>query len=160
GTELNVAEGPPHGPPLLLLHGLGRRWQDFTPLLPALTARWSVSAIDHRGHGKSARVAGRYTVADDVSDAVALVRRVSGPPGLVGHWLGGLVALGVAGKVPTMVRAGALLDPPGIGFLAHVKATPYHAMWVGMRKLAGTGPVADVARRLAELRLPSGNPGE
>ncbi|HJZ55796.1 MAG TPA: alpha/beta hydrolase, partial [Gemmataceae bacterium] len=51
-------------------------------------------------------------------------------------------------------------DPPGVGFLARVKATPYHAMWAGMRKLAGTGPVSDVARRLAELRLPGGDPAE
>jgi pimeloyl-ACP methyl ester carboxylesterase len=160
GSELNVAEGPRHGAPLVLFHGVARRWQDFDPLLPELCTRWTVSAIDHRGHGKSARVAGRYAVADYVADAIALVRGSHDPVVLVGHSLGALVALGVAGKVPTMVRAAVLLDPPGAGFLYQVKATPYHAMWAGMRKLAGTGPVAEVARRLADLRLPSGNPGE
>src|SRR5947209_5865240 len=28
-VRLNYAEGPPNGPPLVLLHGLGRRWQVF-----------------------------------------------------------------------------------------------------------------------------------
>src|SRR5262249_28924121 len=36
---------PAGAPPLVLLHGVARRWQDFTPLLPALACRWQVHAL-------------------------------------------------------------------------------------------------------------------
>src|SRR5437762_336652 len=59
-VRLNVASGPDSGPPAVLLHGVARRWQDFLPILPALTLRWHVHAIDFRGHGRSGRAAGAY----------------------------------------------------------------------------------------------------
>ena len=151
--DRNVAVGPPHGPPLWLFHGLGRRWQDFAPLLPALTTGWHVHAADHRGHGRSAR-ADRYLVADYVADAAELVAEASEPAVLVGHSLGALVAVGVAAARPDAVRAVVLLDPPGEDFLARIDATPYAAMWEAMRRLAGRGPVDEVARELAAVPLP------
>jgi pimeloyl-ACP methyl ester carboxylesterase len=154
GVRLNAAEGPSHGPPLWLFHGVGRRWQDFAPLLPALSAAWTVRAADHRGHGRSERAA-RYRVADHAAYAAAVVREGTEPAVLVGHSLGALVALGVAAAVPAAVRAVVLLDPPGPTFLADVRGTGYAAMWAGMQRLAGSNrPVGDVARDLAELRLP------
>jgi pimeloyl-ACP methyl ester carboxylesterase len=36
---INYAEGPPSGPPLVLLHGGGDRWQEFWPILPILPMR-------------------------------------------------------------------------------------------------------------------------
>lgn len=160
GTGLNLAAGPRNGPPLWLFHGVGRRWQDFDPLLPALLPRWAVTAADHRGHGRSGRNPAGYRVADYVGDAAGLVRTVNEPAVLVGHSLGALVALGVAAKVPTVVRAVVLLDPPGPQFLAGVRNTPYAAMWDGMRRLAGGRPVPEVARALADLRLPGARRGE
>ncbi|MFY9662418.1 MAG: alpha/beta fold hydrolase, partial [Terriglobales bacterium] len=59
-VRLNYAEGPAAGPPLVLLHGLGRRWQVFLPLIPALSMRWHIFAVDLRGHGKSSRVSRGY----------------------------------------------------------------------------------------------------
>ena len=60
GVAINYAEGPPSGPPLVLLHGGGDRWQHFLPILPSLVMRWQVYALDLRGHGKSGRVPGQY----------------------------------------------------------------------------------------------------
>ena len=34
------------GPPLLLLHGGGDRWQNFLPLMPTPAARWQLFALD------------------------------------------------------------------------------------------------------------------
>ena len=151
--DRNVALGPPHGPPLWLFHGVGRWWQDFAPLLPALTMGWHVHAADHRGHGRSSR-ADRYLVTDYVADAAGLVADANEPAVLVGHSLGALVTLGVAAARPDAVRAVVLLDPPGEDFLARVDSTPYAAMWEAMRRLAGRGPVGEVARELAAVRLP------
>lgn len=46
-VAINDAQGPPSGPPLVLLHGGGDRWQQFLPLLPSLTLRWQVYALYH-----------------------------------------------------------------------------------------------------------------
>src|SRR5687767_921873 len=98
---LNVSTGPATGPPLVLLHGVTRRWQDYAPLLPTLTLRWHVHALDFRGHGKSDRTAeGAYRVADYVADAAALLRDVGKPSVVYGHSLGAMVAAGVAAAEP------------------------------------------------------------
>jgi pimeloyl-ACP methyl ester carboxylesterase len=160
-VRLNVAEGPKHGPPLWLLHGVARRALDFAPLLADLSVRWRVRAPDQRGHGRSERAPGRYLVTDYVADLVALLRRGSEPAVLVGHSLGALVALGAAAAAPLAVRAVALLDPPSAPFLARAGGTIYRDLWAGMQRLAGGGrPLSTTARELADLRLPGASPGE
>ena len=157
-SQLNVATGPKNGSPLVLFHGLGRRWQDFGPLLADLTTRWSVTACDHRGHGRSERAAS-YLAVDYVSDAAHVVQLSPEPAILIGHSLGAIVSLGVAAQVPEKVRAIVLLDPPGTGFLQAIETTSYEAMWQAMRRLAGRSDVPETARELADLRVPSNKPG-
>jgi pimeloyl-ACP methyl ester carboxylesterase len=41
------------GEPLVLLHGIGSHWQMWEPVLPALTARHEVIAVDLPGFGDS-----------------------------------------------------------------------------------------------------------
>ena len=45
GLKLRIAEGPKHGPPLILLHGVVRQWTDFAPLWPALATREKGEAL-------------------------------------------------------------------------------------------------------------------
>lgn len=50
-----------------------------------------------------------------------------------------------------------LEDPPSAKFLAHLERTAYLAQWTAMKRLAGSGrPTGEVARDLADVRLPSG----
>jgi pimeloyl-ACP methyl ester carboxylesterase len=158
--RLNVASGPRNGPPLWLLHGLIRRWQDFGPIIPGLTPRWTVRGHDHRGHGRSDR-ADSYHVPDYAADAAALLTDLSEPAVLVGHSLGALLALDLAAKHPDRVAAAVLLDPPGGGFIARIAETPYAVIWGAMKPLAGgERPTPDIARALADIRVPTGKPGE
>ena len=153
---LNAAIGPDHGPLVVLLHGVVRRWQDFAPVLTSLAGRNRVIAVDHRGHGGSAR-ADRYLVADYIADAAALVGSLEAPAVVIGHSLGALVALGVAAAVPGKVRAIVLEDPPSANFLARIDDTPYAAQWRAMQSLCGRSrTMRDVALALAEVRLPGG----
>jgi pimeloyl-ACP methyl ester carboxylesterase len=156
-VPLNCATGPAAGPPLLLLHGVIRRWQDFLTVMPALAARWQVHALDFHGHGRSGRRAGGYAVPDYLEDARAAVEHLFREPGVVfGHSLGALVALGLAAELPERVRAVVLEDPPSERFMANLRATPYQAQFAGMHALAGSpAPVAELTRRLAEMRLPT-----
>src|SRR5262245_27870920 len=103
---VQLASGPESGPPLLLLHGVTRGWRDFAPLLPALSWRWHIFALDLRGHGRSDRCPGSYLVLDYLADVGQLLSHYL-PAGAVlyGHSLGGLVALAAAALVPQQVRA-------------------------------------------------------
>ena len=152
---LNLASGPDHGPPLLFLHGVLRGWRDWLTVMPALGSRWRVLGLDFRGHGRSGR-RDRYLVRDYLDDAAAVVDGVFRAPGVVvGHSLGGLVALGLAARLPERISAVVLEDPPAATFLANLHRTPYYAQFQGFLPLAGSRqPVSVIARELAELRLP------
>jgi 3-oxoadipate enol-lactonase len=97
GVELAVRlEGDPAAPPLVLLHALGETSESWAPLLPEFTRRYRVAAFDLRGHGAS-DWPGIYScelMRDDVVtavDALGLQRFT-----LIGHSLGGAVALLIA----------------------------------------------------------------
>jgi len=110
-VELNYVEGPPSGPPLVLLHGLATRWQIFRSLIRSIQDRWHIYALDFRGHGKSGRVPGHYGHEDLVEDTVSFLRqKVDEPAVLFGHSMGGWVAAGVAVRMPEAVRAIVLVD--------------------------------------------------
>ena len=108
---LNYAEGPASGPAMVLLHGLSLWRQSWDALIPELTSSWHVFAFDLRGHGKSGRVANEYHVVDYSRDIVAFLRSSAKPTVLVGHSLGGFVALVAAGEYPEGVRAVVSVDP-------------------------------------------------
>lgn len=157
GTALNVARTAGGGSPLVLWHGLVRRWQDFATILPAFTSRYAVTAVDHRGHGKSARTPGEYRVPHYIADGAALLRdHVREPTILYGHSLGALTALGVAAACPELVRAVVMEDPPSAGMLANLVGTNYEITWRAMHSIAGTPDVREAFRNLAAIRLLDG----
>lgn len=146
--------GDPAAPPLLMLHGVARRSDTFLPLLPWLVPQWRVAALDHRGHGRSAR-ADSYLVRDYAADCVTVVeRQFDRPVVLYGHSLGALVAVLTAAAIPRRVAAIVLEDPPGPGFLETLRSSSYQGLFAAYRILAGTRqPVADLARSIADVEL-------
>jgi pimeloyl-ACP methyl ester carboxylesterase len=153
-VHLNYAEGPFNGPPLVLLHGLGRRWQVFLPLIPALSLRWHIVAPDLRGHGKSSHVAHGYRGAQYAEDIIRLLRgRVGAPAVLFGHSLGGMLAMRVAFHHPELVRA-LILGDNMIG-VRRLHNPMYRALFSGLRDLARTnGSVEQIAESIGRIALP------
>ena len=151
--DLHFVEGPAHGPPLLLLHGVARGWKDFQPLLPALLQDWHIFALDLRGHGHSARGRGEYRVIDYVGDVVRFLRQqFQQSVFLYGHSLGAMVTLAAAAEAPDHVSSIALEDPPFHMMGERLHETSYHSIFAGMQALAGSMSSAEeVARRLAEI---------
>ena len=99
------------GPPLVLLHGLGARWQVFQPLMIRLDTSFQQYAPDLRGHGMSGRTPGHYGLQDFVTDTVRFIETVAQPPvALYGHSLGGWVGLVAAGQRPDLIRALVVAD--------------------------------------------------
>jgi len=154
--RLHCAVGPDSGPPLLLLHGVCRGWRDWSPILSSVQPRWKVWAPDARGHGDSDRAAGAYKVNDYIGDALAIIAQLDEPALIWGHSLGAMVAAAVAAEAPDAVRGLFLEDPPYHTMGQGILATPYHALFTGMRKLAREGgEIAEIARRMAEIRIPA-----
>ena len=158
GVRLRLESGIHHGPALLCLHGVLRAGRDFAPLWGHLTPRWQLHALDHRGHGGSEWMPGRYLIADFTADAIAVVRdHLEGDVMILGHSLGSLVAIGVAAALPDRVKGIVLEDPPSATLLADVLSTSWHAIWTGMAAIARLRlrETSVILRHLSEMRVPT-----
>ncbi|MGC9349717.1 MAG: alpha/beta fold hydrolase, partial [Anaerolineae bacterium] len=153
---ISYVEGPPSGPPVVLLHGGGDRWQDFLPIIPYLVMRWHVFALDLRGHGKSGRVAGHQYRPDHYAlDVIAFLKReLTEPVVLFGHSLGAWAALMAAAEEPEKVRGLILGDsPPSMErFVTDTSREETIRFWRTIRDLAASGhSVPQLASELAVL---------
>ena len=113
GLTLHVAEdGPAHGRPVVLLHGITSSGGTWNWLVPLLADRHRVLRLDFRGHGRSGRSDVPYDYSGYVSDAVAVCEQAANQPAVViGHSLGGGAAAALAQQRPDLVRAVLLEDP-------------------------------------------------
>ena len=112
-VKLNYVEhGPTSAGPLVMLHGGAWRWQEYLSLIPGLARRWHTYAVDLRGNGQSGWVPGRYRLADFADDNTEFVERLNAPAVLVGHSIGGVIALMVAARRPDKVRGLIIEDVP------------------------------------------------
>jgi len=83
-------------PPLVLLHGFANSRADWADVAPALAADRRVIAYDQRGHGDSTKIGRRdsYSISHLVDDlAFFIAERRLAPIDLLGHSLGGIVAM-------------------------------------------------------------------
>jgi pimeloyl-ACP methyl ester carboxylesterase len=153
-VQLNYSEGPAHGAPLVLLHGLGRRWQVFLPLIPALSLRWHIFAPDMRGHGRSSRVCRGYYGPQYSGDIICFLKeRVASPVVLFGHSLGGMLAMSVASHHPELVRALILGD--NMIVTRQLRNPMYTALFSGLRDLARKGgSIEQIAAGIGKIVLP------
>lgn len=105
-------QGPPTGEPLVMLHGGAWRWQEYLSLIPRLSRRWHIFALDLRGNGRSTWAPGTYRLEDFADDTTAFVEQLNAPAVLVGHSIGGVIALTVAARCPDRVKALVIEDVP------------------------------------------------
>jgi pimeloyl-ACP methyl ester carboxylesterase len=110
-----VEWGDAGAPFMLLVHGGRDHARSWDTVARELARDWHVIAPDLRGHGDSAWAPhGGYDMADFVYDLSELVEHLGGPPGaLVGHSLGGNIALRYAGAFPGKVPKLVLIE--GLG---------------------------------------------
>lgn len=153
---LNYAEGPGSGRPLVMLHGGAGRWQLYFEMLAELTKSCHIYAPDLRGHGKSGWVPWGYTIRDYVEDISTFLEKISGPAVLMGHSLGGIIAVATTKACPHLVRAlivgDAPLDAASWGqFLQNARGQL--AAWRALS--GGTHPVEEIERLLRNA--PEGN---
>jgi pimeloyl-ACP methyl ester carboxylesterase len=108
GAQIRTFEGG-EGPPLLLVHGLGGAAWNFSELAPLLPGRRLIIP-DLPGHGASSPLpAPTLTGFADV-----LAEILDEPVDLLGHSMGGVVALRLAERHPSLVRRLVLAAAAGI----------------------------------------------
>lgn len=116
GTTIHYVRGG-RGPALVLLHGFPQDWFEWRRVMPQLSQRFTVVAVDLRGVGGSAPSVAGYAAADLAEDVRLVVDALSlGQAHVVGHDVGGWVAYAFARRFPGSTRTVTLLETlvPGI----------------------------------------------
>lgn len=140
------------GPPIVFIQGTGVHGAGWAPQTTALQSEFACLSFDHRGMGASQPTGARVTIAQLARDTLALMDAQGWASAhVVGHSLGGLVALEVALASRARVRSLALLCTFARGRDA-TRLTPA-MLWTGLRTRIGTR--AQRRRAFLELVLPS-----
>lgn len=159
GVMLRLLEGGA-GRPVVLLHGRGHAATTFAPMIEALVDRHRVIAIDLPGFGHSAAPpfdarASSRPVDFFVAPARSLIAELGPEAVLVGHSLGGLVALEIALDAPlaglVLINAMGLTSKVGLGERLYFHAGPERLARV--RRTLGMGDRSTELGRLREELL-------
>ena len=161
--RLHYADWGNEGAPLLLLvHGGRDHCRSWDWAAAELRSDWHVIAPDLRGHGDSAWSAdGNYDMASFVYDLAQLIHQLGETPvTIVGHSLGGNIALRYTGLYPENVRK--IVSIEGLGpsptALADIEAKPFAERWrrwiAEKREAAGRLPkrYATIEEALARMQ--------
>lgn len=116
GNLVRYAQAGESGPVLLLIHGIASRATHWDAVMQVLGEHYRVIAPDLLGHGLSAKPRGDYSLgahACGLRDLLAALGhdRVT----VVGHSLGGGIAMQFAYMFPERVERLALIDAGGLG---------------------------------------------
>ncbi len=137
-----------HGAPVLFIQGVGVCGQGWRPQTEALSSYYECAWFDHRGMGRSETGDNPITVDVLAADTLAVMDAKGWPSAhLVGHSLGGLIALRTALQAKHRVRSLSLLCTFADG------AEPTRLSWpllhIGIRTRLGSM----ASRRRAFLQL-------
>jgi pimeloyl-ACP methyl ester carboxylesterase len=104
------------GPTVVLIHGIAGSSTTWRAVMPALAEHYTVIAPDLLGHGQSAKPRGDYSLgayASGVRDLLAVLGQERAT--VVGHSLGGGVAMQFAYQFPERVQRLVLVASGGLG---------------------------------------------
>ena len=112
-TKLHYYRSGGSEPPIVLVHGISDDGLCWSPVAEVLSTEYDVIMVDLRGHGKS-------DAPDDGYDMVSMATELSGlitglglvNPVVLGHSLGAMTAMILAGLTPDLPLAIILEDPP------------------------------------------------
>jgi pimeloyl-ACP methyl ester carboxylesterase len=171
-SEIDLAYAT-HGDgfPLLLVHGFTGSSLDWTDVVGPLARDRQVVTLDHRGHGESPNTgdAPTYNFDQLVADMARLVDRLGLERfDLLGHSMGGVVAMRYTLRHPERVRSLVLMDTaaaaqPGAADLLRggfdlVRTQGMLALYEVIQPFLGTGERADVLRARQRTKLEQMDP--
>ena len=104
------------GDVILLIHGYGGDRNSWLFLQEQLAARYRVYAVDLPGHGTSAKDVGDGSIALLAGSVLGVLDAIGAAHAhLVGHSLGGAVAVAAAAREPGRISSLTLIAPAGFG---------------------------------------------
>ena len=133
-----VDRGPREGSPIVLIHCFSCAIDWWDRVMPALEAGHRVIALDLLGHGGSEKPGGGYTPENQAKVVAQALHRLGvREAALVGHSLGGAVAVALTERDPGLVARVAIIDMPpdhsygDLGFIAGLAFKPVigEALW-------------------------------
>jgi pimeloyl-ACP methyl ester carboxylesterase len=130
---------------VVLVHGLATTRSIWRLVAPALAERRRVVALDVPGFGRSPPLAPGFDL-EDVADAIAEGLAAVGLPArydVVGHSMGGALALALAHRRPDAVATVVLVSPAGLFTIPRVAAQAAGATAAGLIALRrAAAPIA------------------
>jgi non-heme chloroperoxidase len=149
GIQIHVHEKPGSGPPTMLLHG----WAVPGAVWRTIVDRWPADAgplyvLDQRGTGWSSKPESGYTLDNYAADVAAVIDQLGLKElKLVGHSMGGTIALLVALLRPGALRKVCLVNPvPPSGVPLDEQQVAY------FRSLGGHRPGAEQVISMTTVR--------
>ncbi len=132
GGEVQVVEGGlRNGPPIVLIHCFTCAIDWWDRVRPALERRHRVVAVDLLGHGGSEKPDSGYSPPDQAAVVAQALRRLGVRKAeVVGHSLGGAVAVALAEGAPELVDRVMIIDTApdhsrsSLGFVAGLGFAP------------------------------------
>jgi pimeloyl-ACP methyl ester carboxylesterase len=111
GVSLYYERAGSGDPELLFVHGWCCDHTAFGPQFAHFAQAHTVTALDLRGSGRSSAAEG-YQIADFTNDLARFCSAVGiVTPVVVGHSLGGMIAVELAAQHPSLLRGLVLVDP-------------------------------------------------
>jgi len=138
------------GEPLLFIHGLGSCAEDWQSQIEYFRDRYRTIACDLRGHGRSSKPRGPYSIKVFARDLASLLRELeTGPTHVVGISLGGMVAFELAVDSPERVRSLVIVNSgPAVPAETFKQRLPLHVRLLYARVLGLRGMAEMIAKRL------------
>lgn len=129
GVELFYAEAGSGEPPVLLVHGWTCDHTAMTPLFNYFRRSRRVVTVDLRGHGESDKPEQDYSMAMFADDLAWMCGELKlEKPIVIGHSMGGVIAVKLAAQCPELPSAVVTLDSPVVPSVALVeRVTPLFA---------------------------------
>jgi pimeloyl-ACP methyl ester carboxylesterase len=161
GTELHYVSAGTDGSPILLVHGFPETWWTFHKLIPLLSERHRVFAVDLRGFGDSAPAAPDHDSATAAEDLAALIAHLDvGPVHLTGQDVSGPTTFRVAATHASLVRSFTAIETglPGYGLELLADVTHGGAWHIGVLAAPGIPELLLAGRErafLSEYAIPS-----
>jgi pimeloyl-ACP methyl ester carboxylesterase len=99
------------GPPLLFIHGLGSSSQDWEEQTSFFSANYTVITVDVRGHGKSDKPKGPYSIQLFAEDIAAFIQILNvAPVHMIGISMGGMIAFQLAVSQPKLLQSMTIVN--------------------------------------------------
>jgi 3-oxoadipate enol-lactonase len=94
------------GDPVVFIHGLGSSTRDWEYQIDEFSQDFQVVVFDVRGHGKSTKHPGPYSIPTFARDTSEVIKKLDiGPTHVVGISMGGMIGLQLAVDYPNLVRS-------------------------------------------------------